>query len=248
VLWGGGVYNWFDPLTLIRAVDRVRHDVPNIRCYFLGMKHPNPDVPEMRMAQSLRTLSDELGLTGSHVFFNEAWVSYDDRANYLLDADIGVSCHFPGIETEFSFRTRILDYLWSGLPIISTDGDAFAGLVRSEGLGRVVPPEDPDALADALRALTDAEARRAAAANVRRVAPEFTWPTVLAPITAVCADPRRAADAQRVAASGVESASRSRAAAVAPVSTFVRHVRQGGLRHALRKVYSRLRALLQSSR
>lgn len=248
VLWGGGVYNWFDPLTLIRAVDLVRHDVPNIRCYFLGMKHPNPDVPEMRMAQSLRTLSDELGLTGSHVFFNEAWVSYDDRANYLLDADIGVSCHFPGIETEFSFRTRILDYLWSGLPIVSTDGDAFAGLVRSEGLGRVVPPEDPEALADALRALTDAEARRAAAANVRRVAPGFTWPTVLAPITAVCADPRRAADAQRVAASGVESTSRSRAATVAPVSTFVRHVRQGGLRHALRKVYSRLRALLPSSR
>ena len=38
---------------------------------------------------------------------------YDERADYLLDADVGVSTHFPHIETEFSFRTRILDYLWA---------------------------------------------------------------------------------------------------------------------------------------
>jgi GT2 family glycosyltransferase len=47
VLWGGGIYNWFDPLTLIRAVDRLRHSVPTVRLFFLGMRHPNPDVPAM---------------------------------------------------------------------------------------------------------------------------------------------------------------------------------------------------------
>src|SRR5205823_4208253 len=50
LLWGGGVYNWFDPLTLIRAVDTLRARRPNLRLYFLGMKHPNPEVPQMRMA------------------------------------------------------------------------------------------------------------------------------------------------------------------------------------------------------
>ncbi len=24
ILWGGGIYNWFDPLTLLRAVDKLR--------------------------------------------------------------------------------------------------------------------------------------------------------------------------------------------------------------------------------
>ena len=28
ILWGGGIYNWFDPLTLIRAVDRLRQRRP----------------------------------------------------------------------------------------------------------------------------------------------------------------------------------------------------------------------------
>ena len=32
ILWGGGVYNWFDPLTLIRAVHRLRADVPRCGC------------------------------------------------------------------------------------------------------------------------------------------------------------------------------------------------------------------------
>ena len=50
VLWGGGVYNWFDPLTLLHAIARLRIRVPNVRLYFLGLKHPNPHVGEMSMA------------------------------------------------------------------------------------------------------------------------------------------------------------------------------------------------------
>ena len=50
ILWGGGIYNWFDPLTLLRAVDKLRRRMPEVRLYFLGLRHPNPDVPEMRMA------------------------------------------------------------------------------------------------------------------------------------------------------------------------------------------------------
>ena len=63
LLWGGGVYNWFDPLTLVQAVDALRHRVPTVRLYFMGMQHPNPGVAPMQMASDLRRLSDERGLT-----------------------------------------------------------------------------------------------------------------------------------------------------------------------------------------
>ena len=111
ILWGGGIYNWFDPLTLIRAVDRLKDEHPEVRLFFMGLKHPNPGVPDMRIAWQTRELSDALGLTERHVFFNEGWVPYAERADYLLDADVGVSTHYLHIETAFSFRTRILDYL-----------------------------------------------------------------------------------------------------------------------------------------
>ena len=117
-----------------------------MRLYFLGLAHPNPDVPQMRMVGQLRALVDELGLEGSHVFFNDGWVRHDERADHLRDADVGVSTHLDHIETEFSFRTRILDYLWAGLPIVTTGGDAFADLIERAGAGWVVPPGDVVAL------------------------------------------------------------------------------------------------------
>ena len=87
----------------------------------------------MRMAVDARGLSDELGLTGTHVFFNEGWVDYDDRQNYLLEADIGVSTHLDHVETALSFRTRILDYLWASLPMVATRGDSLADLIERAG-------------------------------------------------------------------------------------------------------------------
>lgn len=197
ILWGGGVYNWFDPLTLVRAVDRLRHDHPEVRLYFLGLKHPNPGVPDMRIAWELRELSDRLGLTGTHVFFNEGWVPYAERADYLLDADLGVSTHFHHIETAFSFRTRILDYLWAGLPIVATSGDTFGTLVSEHGLGATVPPEDVDALVSALETyLFDEEVATNARARVAEFAGAYTWSTALQPLVEFCRFPRRAADLQ----------------------------------------------------
>ncbi|HEX7355890.1 MAG TPA: hypothetical protein VF288_13790, partial [Mycobacteriales bacterium] len=104
ILWGGGIYNWFDPLTLIHAVARVSETRPQVRLLFLGTRHPNPAVPEMAMAAAAVALSDRLGLTGSVVFFNEGWVPYEERSRWLTDADLGVSCHFEHLETAFSFR------------------------------------------------------------------------------------------------------------------------------------------------
>jgi GT2 family glycosyltransferase/glycosyltransferase involved in cell wall biosynthesis len=195
VLWAGGIYSWFDPLTLIRAIDRLRQRRADVRLVFLGMRHPNPEVAEMDIGTRTMHLADRLGLTGKHVFFNEHWVPYGERQNWLLDADCGVTTHFEHVETTFAFRTRVLDYLWAGLPIVTTDGDSFADLVRDERLGVVVAAEDEDALADALdRALYDTEFAAACKERIAAVAQRFAWPEALAPLVEFCRDPHPAAD------------------------------------------------------
>ncbi|MCC5953302.1 MAG: glycosyltransferase [Acidimicrobiia bacterium] len=199
LLWGGGIYNWFDPLTLVRAVAQVRSRVPQIRLVFLGGGHPNPEIDEMRMAVDARHLAQDLGVAGRHVIFNEGWVPYDERQNHFLDADVGVSCHLDHLETELSFRTRVLDYLWCGLPMVCTQGDALAEMVEQEGLGRTVPAADVDALADAIATLADPDERRRCAARVAAVAERFTWEKALAPLVALCEHPERAPDAGALA-------------------------------------------------
>ena len=123
----GGIWNWFDPLTLIRAADATRAALPQLRVLFPAPGSPSEKVPAMRMAGEARTLADSLELTGSRVFFGDDWIPYGDRGALFLEADIGISLHREDIETRFSFRTRVLDYLWAGLPVITTEGDNIAG-------------------------------------------------------------------------------------------------------------------------
>jgi glycosyltransferase involved in cell wall biosynthesis len=194
IVWGGGIYDWFDPLTLVEAVDRLRRRRPTLRLLFAGARHPNPDVGETAMAARTRALADELGLTGVHVFFDD-WTPYADRQNVLLEADLGVTTHGDDLETMFAFRTRVLDYLWASLPVVTTAGDALADAVVACGAGLAVPPRDVDALEAALDSvLADDVARAGYRERSGALAREYRWSVVLRPLVAICRAPEPAPD------------------------------------------------------
>ncbi len=170
LLWGGGIWDWFDPLTPIRAVARLAGRRPPVRLVFMGTRHPNPAFGEMPMVRTARALAVELGVLDSRVFFNDGWVPYDQRPAWFLDADLGVSAHFDHLETRFSFRTRMLDYIWAGLPIVATEGDPFADLIVDRDLGAVVGYQDAAAFAAAVAGLLDDPGRRRTITSNLRVA------------------------------------------------------------------------------
>ncbi|MBK5238384.1 MAG: glycosyltransferase [Actinomycetales bacterium] len=195
LLWSGGLYNWFDPQTLIRAVADLSKRRNNVRLFFQGIKHPHPGVPEMEIVQQSRELALELDVLNTAVFFNESWVDFADRQNFLLEASVGVSTHHDHIETTFSFRTRILDYLWAELPMVVTEGDHFADLVMSEGLGIAVPADDVQALSVALeQVLFDDDFAQAARENIHRVRESYFWSVALAPLVDFVGRVHHAAD------------------------------------------------------
>jgi glycosyltransferase involved in cell wall biosynthesis len=199
VLWGGGIWNWFDPLTLIRAAAAGRDSLPNLRVIFPSPGSPSEMVPPMAMSRQARELSDSLGLTGSRVFFGTSWIPYEARGQMFREADVGVSLHGDNIETRYSFRTRVLDYLWAGLPILTTEGDSMADLVAAEGLGAVVGYGDVDAVVAALVALQPGgeralESARRSAATAQR----FRWSVVAQPLIDYCLNPTPAADREHL--------------------------------------------------
>jgi len=200
LLWGGGIYNWFDPLTLIRAVGQTIEHNPHVKLVFMSTTHPQRGVPErMWMPGRAQELSDSLGLTGRHVIFNQTWIAYEERGRWLAAADAGVSTHFDHAETRYAFRTRMLDYLWAHLPMICTEGDFFAELVAGRNLGWVVPSEDADAISHAILALADTKTNRAEIrSRVAGVAASMTWSAASVPLIEYCASLERAADASRL--------------------------------------------------
>jgi glycosyltransferase involved in cell wall biosynthesis len=244
VLWGGGVYNWFDPITLVHAIDRLRVRLPEVRLVFMGIRHPNPEIPTMRVAYETMRLSDELGLTGQHVFFNETWVPFEERARFLLDADVGVSTHLHHVETEFSFRTRILDYFWAQLPVVCTGGDALGALIDEHGLGITVPPNDVEALERALESLlTDDAFAARCRSNIEKVSPALEWGSVLRPLLEFCRAPRRApdlVDPDRLIHLGITATLPRRHGWRADLQLVLRYLRDGGVPLLVARVRSRI--------
>ena len=52
VLWGGGLGQWLDPLTAIRAMARLREQRADVKLVFPGTRHPNAAVSDMPMYEA----------------------------------------------------------------------------------------------------------------------------------------------------------------------------------------------------
>jgi GT2 family glycosyltransferase len=184
ILWGGGIWNWLDPLTLVKAWPRVIVDHPEARLVFLGTRHPNPMVPKHKMAAKTEEIAQEIGEMNKTILFIE-WLSYEDREALLSEADIGVALHPIHLETRYSLRTRVLDYLWAKIPILVTEGDITSEWVRSCNLGIVVPPFDIESVAKGLIELLD-QPRDVWSHSFEPIRASLRWSSVVEPLQKYC--------------------------------------------------------------
>jgi len=183
VLWNGGLWDWLDAESVLHAVARLSPERPRLRLVFMGASA----AAQARGAeQRAHALARDLGLLGRVVRFNDGWVPYAQRGAWLLQADCAVSAHHDHLETRFSHRTRLLDCLWAGLPVVCTRGDELAERIEREDLGATVAPEDPAALAAALARVLD-RGRGDYAARLAAAGRELRWSRVAEPLARLAA-------------------------------------------------------------
>jgi glycosyltransferase involved in cell wall biosynthesis len=234
-IWGGGMWSWLDPLTPIAAMDRVRARRPDLRLAFVGFEHPDAEQrrEHEQVVAAARALVADRGLEDV-VVFRPPWLGREAYVDHLADADAGITVHGATAELRYASRTRILDYLEAGLPVVASEGDTMSELVRRHGLGQVVPPDDAEACAAALDAATAPGAAPLAGGTALE---PLLWRNVARPLVEFCTD-----DGPPVA--------RSRGAALAATArqypSFARavHGREGSsgvVRAALRRAARTLR-------
>jgi glycosyltransferase involved in cell wall biosynthesis len=176
LVWGGGIWDWFDPMSLLNALAKIKMKRSDIKVYFPGLRPPSPNTQKMAVTEAFLDDVRSLNLLDSTVFVNTEWTHYEDRANYLLEADAGISLHRDSMETRFAFRTRMLDYLWADLPIIASKGDSWADIIEKRELGITVLPGDIDSVADAIMKMADDKLLRIRCReHIRYVAMEYQW-------------------------------------------------------------------------
>jgi hypothetical protein len=164
----------------------------------MGIKHPDPKLPEMKKCLDAIKLSKELGLYNDKVFFNE-WTPYNMRQTLLLESDAGLSIHQERIETEFSYRTRVLDYIWAGLPVITTEGDSIAKMVKEEDIGEVVKYGDTTQLARVMGSiLSNKSLQDIYKKNIKKIRTRFYWENVTKPLVKYCRNPTYAVDKKKI--------------------------------------------------
>ncbi len=195
IIWNGGILQWYDPLTLLRALAKVREHRDDVKLAFVGGAYPGLGSMGLgKRFQETIELAKELGLYNRSVFFDLTWVPYDKIKDYMVEADLAVCTYFNNLETHFSFRTRFVDVFWAELPLICTEGDVLADMVRERELGIVVPEEDVDAVAAAIeKLLGDREFYDATRLRVRENNKAMTWNVQFQPLVDFCRNPRSSA-------------------------------------------------------
>lgn len=187
VVWGGGMWDWLEPEIVASAWPEVLKKYPTARLVFPGTEHPNPHVPVMAAVGRVKKIAKELGVLDS-LYFGR-WLPRAEYLGLLASASCGVSAHSPGLEAHYAARTRYLDAIWMGLPMVVSEGDEYAEYVASHKLGVVVRESNPMDFADGIiRVLVDGKALLSE--NFTRARQRLSWRRMASPLVEWAREPR----------------------------------------------------------
>jgi len=150
LLWFGAIYPWFDIDPVLLAVQVLAAEDPNVHFVVVGGR--NPWVPDELYGRGYHYARRVLApLQDGQVHF-VAWVPFEERLQWYAHADVVVSLNTPGLENDYSWRTRMADYVGAQRPVVTNGGDPLSERVLAAGGGFRTDGTAED-LADVIRTL-----------------------------------------------------------------------------------------------
>jgi glycosyltransferase involved in cell wall biosynthesis len=148
VLLAGAFLPWYDYSKLASSIKQLDdHSRSAIRLVVVGANPRMPEVEErVRGAFGGEGVRDVVHLAG--------YVPFSKRAEYYLGADVALSIGPHSVEDELSSRTRIIDYLWAGLPVITSGRDEYSAMFIDAGAAFPFG-QSPSSLAETLERLAE---------------------------------------------------------------------------------------------
>jgi len=147
---------------LIRAIAKLRIELPNIKLHLVG----RGNVPAFAL------LAKKEGIE-KHVVFH-GWVEQSTLSSYYKSADI---CVFPSRHEGFGLV--ILEAMASGIPVIASDIPTFREIISDGSDGRLFKSEDADSLSKEIIALyQDPYLRKELSRNAFEKATKYSWENI----------------------------------------------------------------------
>lgn len=167
-VFAGAFRAWHGAVHLAHAARELQDGgITSLHAVFVG------DGPELARTREAAAPLARATFTGA--------LPYAEMPACLAATDIGVApfdaaAHAP-LQLDFYWSPlKIFEYMASGLPVVAPQLPRLAQLVEHEREGLLYSPDEPGALAGALRALLDPETRRRLGQSGRtRAEREFSW-------------------------------------------------------------------------
>ncbi len=194
ILWFGGIYPWFDLRSLVDSIEAVNEKVP-ARLIIVGGKNPFNNHPDFvqRYDQLVKHVNSSKELKELVIF--KDWVRFEDRADWYLDSNLVVVVNKLGDENELAWRTRLVDFIWANLPIITNGGDALGEMLISQKAAIRLSKLEPAAMArDITSLLKSDKALALVKRNLNKVKPQLYWDKVTKELTDLIGQHKRALD------------------------------------------------------
>lgn len=189
VLWWGGVWPWLDLETLLAA--RARIGRAPVSVVVPVAERPGGAASSLG-PEALAAAAERHGLEAPQVVPLTRWVPYRERHRILNRTTLLAVLHHPGEEANLSFRTRVLDGVWAGVPVLVSEGGEAARLCREFGWGAVVPAHEPANTAAAMELMLSERQQLRCRGALNDSRPMWRWPRVAGPLVAGLPDLPRA--------------------------------------------------------
>ncbi|MBK8049508.1 MAG: glycosyltransferase family 4 protein [Anaerolineales bacterium] len=164
VLWCGGYNTWTDADTLFAGLEQAMAANPRVHYVSVGAStYAAPDNLYERFCQ----LAAKSRFAGRYHLLG--WRPWSEVETYYRESDVGINIDALHYETLYGTRTRLVEMIASGLPIITSLGAELSYLLRDAGAALTFAVGDAAALGAAVQSMADDRAltgKMAAAALV----------------------------------------------------------------------------------
>jgi glycosyltransferase involved in cell wall biosynthesis len=178
ILWGGGVWPWFDMDTLLDAFALQPDPDSSPVLFFLSPGNNRGGDADAPMRETLAKAKAK-GLLGRNVHVNSFPVPFQDVPGYLEHCWAGILANPDSWETTISWRTRFLDLLAAGRPLLVAGHDPLGDLMTRSGAALQVEAGDSRGLAHAIGSISSPEIRSRLGLASRRLGESLTWRRIL---------------------------------------------------------------------
>lgn len=164
LIYSGSIEDWSGVEFIIRSFYELVKINGDMRMIILGKGSKEK---MMRQLISDLNLNEKINFVGK--------VAYYDLPKYFGRADIGLAMLKPVEVVRYAFPLKVIEYMASGLPVISTDTGDMKEIIMSSKTGYAVPYEKNEFINAIFNIINDKARYREFSENAKNISKKYNW-------------------------------------------------------------------------